>query len=189
MNDRNVAVEINAFGISICVNKLLTPGKTSDKFQIKKLRILAINNNRWQDFSRFYSASNIDREDGNIDYGWISLDSDNKQCFANLRNQLYHSLGGDYIDRVLDNLLQDAHKKIETAQKNILIAEQNSDPNELNKAQQELENARKELDKHPSNIALSWLNYLVDLSGIREDVNEIKEKYQEQYNALLEQLF
>ena len=59
----------------------------------------------------------------------------------------------------------------------------------MNKAQQELKNARKELDKHPSNIALSWLNYLVDISGIREDVNKIKEKYQEQYNALLEQLF
>ncbi len=78
-------------GINKVVNQLLSQGNC-ENYQVTKIA----NNPEWHDFKHFYCK----------DWG---INSNTETAFTHLRNNLYHSLQGDTIDKQLDEATKKFH--------------------------------------------------------------------------------
>lgn len=128
--------------ISKIVKELLSKGSYSYEYLNANItyKVEKITDPKWRDFVNFY-----------CNHGWC-LNANNNLGFIKLRNELYHSLKGDIIDRLLDQKTEILGKVTDS--------------------------------EHPSQKAIEWLEYLLELSNYTEMVNG-KVKF---YGNLVEEL-
>ncbi|WP_019488118.1 hypothetical protein [Kamptonema formosum] len=133
--------------ISQIVSSLLANGKyeydPSYSGSPIPLKANQITGSEWANFKKFYIDNWKLEEKPEKILGYIAV-----------RNQLYHSLMGDRIDRMLDK------KTVEL-------------------------NNRVDHPDHPSQVAVKWLNYIIRLAGLSDEVQKRADKY---YYRVLELL-
>jgi hypothetical protein len=155
-NYNNLKIPIALVNISSIVDNLLTKGefefeyryreKKEDKTENIKLECEKVSDDKWENFRINFYINN-----------W-KLDSNKGSSlgFLSVRNNLYHSLMGEYIDESLDSKT-----------KNL------GDVKDSN---------------HPSQIAINHLEYIIELSSLKDKVKNQVNAYKQKVEDLQELL-
>ncbi|MCL1474264.1 hypothetical protein [Argonema antarcticum] len=136
--------DIAKSGIANVVAKLLTTGELIYSFYHKPPTTFdsqPINDSNWEQFNSFYLNK------------WLQT---KKECygFNSLRNELFHNLRGDFIDKLLD----EKTKKI---------------------------NGKVDHKEHPSQVAVDWLEYIIGLADLADEVKNRSNKYRDRISQIL----
>lgn len=139
--------ELELCGIAKIVSNLLSRKGEIDfenrnTKKITKFVANVINNPKWSSFKRFHLTN------------WELAEGVEVGGFTNLRNELYHSLMGDSIDRLLDLKTQELNDRVD-------------DP------------------AHPSQVAVNWLEYIVQLADLSNEVKVRSDKYRDRISQIL----